>query len=401
MSEGLRGWREYHLNEIYTFTSGLSKSRDQFGFGFPFLSFKEVFNNFFLPKKLGNLANTSVKERMLCSIKKGDVFLTRTSETQEELGMSSVALIDYPEATFNGFTKRLRPIGHIALWPEYTGYYFRSPYFRATVTSMSSMTTRASLNNDMMSALKIMVPPLPEQKAIAALLSSLDDKIDLLHRQNNTLESMAETLFRQWFIEEAQEKWENCELADLCKSIACGGTPSTKIEAYYTGDINWYSTKELNDNFLFESISKITTKGLENSAAKLFPAGTVVMAIYAAPTVGRLGILGASGAFNQAACGLVANDYFCCGEFLYLYLLSKRDELNAMASGSAQQNLNLGKIKSYPAFKVSENVMNEFKEVIKPIFAKIKTNSLQIRTLQKLRDTLLPKLMSGEVTVIN
>ena len=157
-------WHEHNLNEIFTFSSGLSKSREEFGFGFPFLSFKEIFNNFFLPSKLENLANTTEKERVSCSIKRGDVFLTRTSETQEELGMSSVALNDYPNATFNGFAKRLRPIEGKVIWPEYAGYYFRSPKFRATVTSMASMTTRASLNNEMMSALKSYYPHLKYKK---------------------------------------------------------------------------------------------------------------------------------------------------------------------------------------------------------------------------------------------
>lgn len=245
----------------------------------------------------------------------------------------------------------------------------------------------------------ISLPPLPEQTAIASILSSLDDKIDLLHRQNATLEKMAETLFRQWFVEEAKEEWENCVLEDLCSQINSGGTPSTKIETYYNGNINWYSTKELNDNYLFESISKITQDGLENSAAKLFPKGTVLIAIYAAPTVGRLGILGNQSAFNQAACGLIANDKICCKEFIYLYLKNQRNELNAMASGSAQQNLNVGKIKTYPAFIPDDITMNKFKREIIPFFEKIEKNAMQIRTIKALRDTLLPKLMSGEVRV--
>ena len=243
------------------------------------------------------------------------------------------------------------------------------------------------------------LPPFTEQKSIASILSSLDDKIDLLHRQNATLEKLAETLFRQWFVEEAKEEWENCVLEDLCSQINSGGTPSTKIETYYNGNINWYSTKELNDNYLFESISKITQDGLENSAAKLFPKGTVLIAIYAAPTVGRLGILGNQSAFNQAACGLIANDKICCKEFIYLYLKNQRNELNAMASGSAQQNLNVGKIKTYPAFIPDDITMNKFKREIIPFFEKIEKNAMQIRTIKALRDTLLPKLMSGEVRV--
>jgi type I restriction enzyme S subunit len=210
---------------------------------------------------------------------------------------------------------------------------------------------------------------------------------------------MAEALFRQWFVEEVDEGWEECTLNDLCTQIASGGTPSTKIESYYNGDINWYSTRELKDNFLYESENKITKEGLDNSSAKLFPAGTVIIAIYAAPTVGRLGILANDASFNQAACGLVANDELCCSEFIYLYLKNQRGELNSMASGSAQQNLNVSKIKSYPAFKVPKDLMNKFKDVVQPTFKKISSSTIQIRTLEKLRDTLLPKLMSGKVRV--
>jgi type I restriction enzyme, S subunit len=119
--EGMSEWKEYQLNEVYNFASGLSKSREEFGFGFPFLSFKEVFHNYFLPKNLESLVNTTEIERQRCSVKRGDVFLTRTSETQEELGMSSVALIDYPDTAFNGFTKRLRPNGLVEAHPEYVG----------------------------------------------------------------------------------------------------------------------------------------------------------------------------------------------------------------------------------------------------------------------------------------
>ena len=278
-------------------------------------------------------------------------------------------------------------------------YWLKSPMGKFLLDGIISGSAQPKFNKTTFRQMQVPVPPLSEQNSIASILSSLDDKIDLLHRQNVTLEKMAETLFRQWFVEEAKEEWENCVLEDLCSQINSGGTPSTKIETYYNGNINWYSTKELNDNYLFESISKITQDGLENSAAKLFPKGTVLIAIYAAPTVGRLGILGNQSAFNQAACGLIANDKICCKEFIYLYLKNQRNELNAMASGSAQQNLNVGKIKTYPAFIPDDITMNKFKREIIPFFEKIEKNAMQIRTIKALRDTLLPKLMSGEVRV--
>ena len=138
-------WQEAYLNEAFDIGSGLSKPAKDFGSGFPFLSFKEIFNNFFVPDALSELVESNEEERDKCSVKKGDVFLTRTSETVKELGMSCVALKDYEDATFNGFTKRLRTNGNFEIVPEYTGYYFRSSKFRNEVTALSSASTRASL----------------------------------------------------------------------------------------------------------------------------------------------------------------------------------------------------------------------------------------------------------------
>ena len=140
-------WKEYKLGDLYEVHNGLSKGGNFFGSGFPFLSFTIVFNNFFLPQTLSDLVQTSEKERNNFDIKRGDIFITRTSETAEELGMSCVALKDYPNATYNGFTKRLRPVSDIVV-PEFIGYYLRSPKFRNLFYGLaSSMSTRASLAN--------------------------------------------------------------------------------------------------------------------------------------------------------------------------------------------------------------------------------------------------------------
>ena len=117
-------WKKVKLGELYEVHNGLSKGRQFFGSGYPFLTFSTVFNNWFLPETLDSLVQSSNKEREACSIKRGDVFITRTSETMDELGMSSVALKDYPNATYNGFTKRLRPTTDDVI-PEYIGYYLR------------------------------------------------------------------------------------------------------------------------------------------------------------------------------------------------------------------------------------------------------------------------------------
>ncbi|HFX7151668.1 TPA: restriction endonuclease subunit S, partial [Klebsiella quasipneumoniae] len=157
--------------------------------------------NYFLPDSLTQLVQSTDKERASCSVRRGDVFLTRTSETMHELGMSSVALKDYTDATFNGFCKRLRPKETSELEPEYVGYYLRSPVFRQSMLAFSTMSTRASLNNEMISRLEISYPDRKIQKKIANILLSLDEKIAISRAINQTLEQISQTLFKSWFVD--------------------------------------------------------------------------------------------------------------------------------------------------------------------------------------------------------
>lgn len=194
-------WKTSFLTDHYTISSGLSKPAKDFGTGYPFLSFKDIFYNYFLPDSLTQLVQSTDKERNSCSVKRGDVFLTRTSETMHELGMSSVALKDYANATFNGFCKRLRPKETSELEPEYVGYYLRSQIFRQKMLAFSTMSTRASLNNEMISRLEISYPARSIQKKIANILRSLDERVAVSTAINQTLEQMSQTLFKSWFVD--------------------------------------------------------------------------------------------------------------------------------------------------------------------------------------------------------
>ena len=194
-------WTTSSLLNHYEVRSGLSKPAKDFGSGYPFLTFKDVFYNYFIPESLGDFVQSTQKEREECSILRGDVFLTRTSETMHELGMSCVALRDYKDATFNGFCKRLRPKPEVELVPEYVGYYLRSPKFRQAMLAMSTMSTRASLNNEMIGRLEISFPSRKSQIQISEILKSLDDRITLLRETNTTLEAIAQALFKSWFVD--------------------------------------------------------------------------------------------------------------------------------------------------------------------------------------------------------
>lgn len=244
--------------------------------------------------------------------------------------------------------------------------------------------------------MEISLPPLKEQKAIAEVLSSLDDKIDLLHRQNKTLEELAQTLFRQWFIEEAKEEWEEKPLGDVIETTS-GGTPSrSKMEYYDNGNIYWVKSKELYGSYILATEEKITETALESSSAKLLPKNSVLIAMYGA-TVGEYAIIEKEMTCNQAICALKPNDDYPY-TFLFMYIKNYKDEIINMAVGSAQQNISQQLIKTLP-IPYCIDTIKEFHKQVEPVFEKIKSNKKQIQTLENLRDTLLPKLLSGEIKV--
>ena len=141
--------------------------------------------------------------------------------------------------------------------------------------------------------------------------------------------------------------WKEFFIKDVCNKISSGGTPSRKVESYFkNGTINWVKTQELKDCKIYCTDEKITEEALNNSSAKLFPINTVSMAMYGA-TVGKLGILKAESSTNQACCNMVANPNVLDYRFLYYTLIHKREELIGLASGAAQQNLNVGIISNF------------------------------------------------------
>jgi type I restriction-modification system specificity subunit len=190
---------EYKLRDLYKVSNGLSKGGSFFGSGFPFISFSTVFNNFFIPEEINDFVQSTLKEQATYSIKKGDILITRTSETIDELGMSCVALKDYPTATFNGFCKKLRPLTD-KVYPHFIGYYLRTPYFRANFTKVASLITRASLRNEDLLRFSIELPPIYKQKKIAEILYSYDNLIEDNNKRIKLLEQMAENLYKEWFV---------------------------------------------------------------------------------------------------------------------------------------------------------------------------------------------------------
>ena len=383
-------WREYLLGDLYNFSSGLSKNSKEFGFGKPFLSFKTVFNNYILPEELPDLVNSNVDEQERCSIMKGDIFLTRTSETLNELGMSSVALRDYPEATFNGFTKRLRPKGK-QIYPLYVAYYMRSPFFRANINSMASMTTRASLNNDILSRLPIQVPTYGEQEKIGDILYSFDKKIKLNHRINENLFQQAQALYKGRFIDmmpfdgSMPEDWHCGTVSEIIELHDSKRIPLSSRERANLAKIYPYygatSVMDYVDRYLFDGIYLLLGEDGTVVDSKGFPILQYVE--------GKFWV-------NNHAHIITGKNGFSVE---LLYLLFSLTSVQSIVTGAVQPKISQANLNKVPVIIPSGGELKAFDATIQSLFAQIRNLRAENNRLVATRDTLLPKLMSGELDV--
>lgn len=293
-------------------------------------------------------------------------------------------------------------------------YYFFSNEWRATIaenTIVGATVDRIPIAK--FPEFPISLPPLKEQKRIADILSAYDDLIENNQKQIKLLEEAAQRLYKQWFIDlrypghettkivdGLPEGWWTVQIQDVCKNIGAGGTPSRSQKNFWeNGNIDWFKTQELCDCWLFEASEKISEEGLKRSAAKMFPANSILMAIYASPTLGRLGILTKEACSNQAALCLQVDESKVSNYWLYLKLFELRDRFNSIARGAGQQNISGIIVKETEITLPAYSVMENFTEMVKPFFEKQRNLQLQNNSLTKTRDRLLPKLMNGELEV--
>lgn len=409
-------WKEYKLGNLYAVHNGLSKGGKFFGSGYPFLSFKTVFNNYFLPPILPDLVQSNEKEQNGYSIKRGDVFVTRTSETPEELGMSSVALKDYPFATYNGFTKRLRPKNPSLVFPEFIGYYLRSTKFRNFFYGLaSSMSTRASLANGDLLEIRIFLPSYETQKRIAYILKSLDDKIELNRRINENLEQQAQALFKSWFVDfepfkdgkfvdselgMIPEGWEVGTL-DEVGEIVGGGTPSKSEPLFYCDNgISWITPKDLSINqskYISKGKIDITEIGYKNSSAKKIPAGSVLFSSRA--PIGYIAIARNEVTTNQGFKSVIPQKAGTC--FIYLFLKYNTEYIESQATGSTFKEVSGSLMKSQKLIIPTQYILDEFEYKLRPIFSAQCNLESENQRLIQIRDTLITKLMSEELEINN
>jgi type I restriction enzyme S subunit len=179
-------WHQCRLRNIGGAQNGISKGAEYFGEGFPFVSYGDVYRNYSLPYEVQGRVRTTAEEQEHYSVEAGDIFFTRTSETIDEVGFSCVCEKSIPMATYAGFVIRVRPYSNV-LYTGYAKYYFRSSHHRSYLAKEMNLVTRASLGQDLLKSMPVLVPPKEEQKAIASFLDKKCDEIDRIISQKEGL----------------------------------------------------------------------------------------------------------------------------------------------------------------------------------------------------------------------
>lgn len=260
------------------------------------------------------------------------------------------------------------------------------------INNMDSGSAIPSTDRYEIYAIEVDIPPLEIQHKIASILRAFDAKIKLNEEIQTNLQNQVDLIYNDFF----QNESEFCELGSVVETTS-GGTPSRKQPQFYEdASILWVKSKELSGGFIYDTEEKINQIALAKTAVKLLPPHSILVAMYGA-TVGECGIISSSMTCNQAICALLPNDKY---PYTYLYQLIRhsKEQLKNMAVGSAQQNISQVLIKKMPIHS-NQKKIKEFDVKTQSYFKIMELLTLENERLINIKKTLLPKLMSGEVSV--
>jgi type I restriction enzyme, S subunit len=395
-------WKEYRIEDVCSrITSGSTPSRkrlDYFGGTIPWLSSKEVnFNR--IDRTDEHISEAGLRNSSAKWIEPNAVIVAMYGATAGRVALSRIRLTTN-QACGNLTTDQSK------CDYEYLFYFLTSKY--EELVQLSTGVAQQNLSLAVLKEFPLLLPSVQEQRAIASVLSSLDDKIDLLYRQNKTLEAMAETLCRQWFVEEAEETWPWEQLSshvEVLRGLSyngaglCGkgeGVPMHNLNSIYEGggykyDGAKYYKGEYKDRHIVLPGDVLVANTEQGHDQLLIGCPAIVPAYF-----------GEAGIFSQHVYKLKLLNPTFSNVFVKQLLLSAdvREQLTGSTNGSTvnmlpKDGIEMAKFQMPPKDKIQR-----FNAIAAPLHQKQEKNYIQIQTLIAQRDTLLPKLMSGEVRVI-
>ena len=361
--------------------------------GTPIVTVEHLGNRLFTEQNLPRVSDDDKQRLSKYILSEGDIVFSR---------VGSVDRCSYVDEShdgwmFSGRCLRVRPDKTVL--PLYLYYYFCLEETKQFVRNIAVGATMPSINTKLMSEVPVSIPEIESQQRIADILSSIDNKIELNETINENLEQQAAAYFHHQFIANADPSWKEGAISDL-GTVVGGSTPSKSKPEYYTDNgIAWITPKDLSadkSKFILHGADDITELGLKNSSASVMPAGTVLFSSRA--PIGYIAIADGEVTTNQGFKSVVPNSNIGTA-FVYFFLKNALPTIENMASGSTFKEISGSAMRTVPAIIPDDESLQEFADFCEPLFQQQRTLEAENRYLTALRDSLLPKLMSGELDI--
>lgn len=405
-------WKEVTLGDLCEISSSKRIFAKEYqSDGVPFYRGKEI-----IAKQKGN----AISNELFISRNRYEEIKARYGVPQQrELLLTSVGTLGVPyvikEEEFYFKDGNLTWFRHFnGLDVEYLYYWFLSPYGKNEINTKAIGSTQKALTIDSLSKFDIKIPVnLDDQRRIASILSSLDRKIELNNKINADLEEMAQAIFKSWFVDfepfkdgkfvdselgMIPEGWKVGRLDEIADVVG-GSTPSKAKPEYYTQKgIAWLTPKNLSNHpavYTSRGEIDITKEGYNSTSTKLMPKGTILFTSRA--PIGYISIAQNDICTNQGFKSLVPKKAGTC--FLYCFLKYVTPEIENKSTGSTFKEASGSLMKSLKVIMPEQKVFEDFETIVSPLFARIESLEKESSRLSLLRDTLLPRLMSGELEV--
>jgi type I restriction enzyme, S subunit len=356
-----QGWEEFLLDELFDFANGVNADKSAYGDGIPFANVLEVITNEALSAELipGRIKLPAPLVARY-QVRPGDVLFNRTSETQEEVGLSSVYLGDRP-IVFGGFVFRAQPKTK-RLDIKYSKYALRAHRVREQIVARGQGGIRANIGQRDLKRVRIMLPQPQEQRAIAQVMFDVDDQITTLGQLITKKQAIKQGMMHQLLTGKTRlpgfsQAWISAVWGDVTERCVSGATPLRSQNEFYGGKIPWVTSTELKYGTIKRVPQTITEAGVKAANLTVWPEGTFLMAITgleAAGTRGSCGLLGVPAATNQSCMAVVPNRRLATGFLYYFYLFRGEELALRYCQGTKQQSYTAGIVKTLPILLPSD-----------------------------------------------
>jgi len=398
-----KDWDVVSLGSVGSFKNGINKGSESFGHGSPFVNLMDIFGvSSIKPGAVFDLVQTSDAEQKTYDLRVGDVIFIRSSVKPSGVGLTAVVEAELPKTVFSGFLIRFRD--HIGLDLQFKRHCFYLESFRKDLIDASTVSANTNINQENLKKLRIALPKDKiEQRAIATSLSDVDALIagleKLIAKKRDLKQAaMQQLLTGQTRLPGFSGKWVVKRLGDLAE-MGSGGTPPSANAAYYGGEIPWVAIADMTGGgkYIADTERNLTELGLANSAAQMFPAGTVLYAMYA--SLGECSIATVPVTTSQAILGIRPKANLS-SEFLYYLLTSWKPMVKGLGQQGTQANLNKGIVAD---FKISMPALEEQESIAAVLIEmdnELAAFEARLAQTRDLKQGMMQELLTGRTRLV-